>query len=141
MGAGDDVVLFSPFVANRRDPLHFFSDGAFHRACVVGHALGAEAHAWHDAARAASMPWPPHCAACGEKVAKPDDYFGTGLLACDPALAAHAFNFLHFHAQHVSGWERADELERAVAELFSSPDWEGPSWVLDRLREERSVAR
>lgn len=126
---GDEKVLFPPFVPNRRDPLHVFSDGTFHRHCVSAHALGEEAA--RAAARAMQCgPAAQMCIACGGQFTNPDDFFATGYLGADAE-----FNFVCIHPTHFDCWERAAEFRGAIWRLQQGGGWEGPRIAFEpRLR-------
>lgn len=131
--AQDEVVSFSAFVANPLDPLHRFSDAAFHRACFEADALSSRAlQRWREVLLR-SGPGHRLCAACGGDIVDPDDYFGTGFLTDDRSSAAHEFNHLHLHRAHFNGWAKAAGFRAAIEQLMSSPSWGGPSIAFDPL--------
>lgn len=109
MAAASEIITFSPFVADRSDPLVVFSDAAVHAACFARHALAEEATKWHDEALRHGKP-PLLCAACGAPILDPDDYFGTGLVTRDASSPLYELNFVHLHKGHVRSWERFDLL-------------------------------
>jgi hypothetical protein len=126
----DEVASFAPFIADPDDPLHLFSDGAFHAACVARNPLAAEATAWHRAARE------PHhlkraCEACGERVLDPNDHFGAGILSRDQASPLFAFNFVTLHRSHAVTWRRFSEFRRHIEARQALPSWRGTIIAFD----------
>lgn len=125
MRSGDRVIVFSPFVANERDPLFIFSDGVFHEECVDQHPLGSTALAVHQETVERLAPSRRLCDACGCLIVDPDDYFTTGYLTSDPADPLHAFNFVQLHRSHFSVWPRMTELRRLLEEERARGRWQG----------------
>jgi len=125
---GDEKVLFPPFVPNRRDPLHVFSDGVFHQRCVAEHSLGERAT---RAAATAALgdPRVQTCVVCGKSFTGPDDYFATGYLGAD----VDEFNFICVHPSHFDRWERAAEFREVVLRLQQGDAWDGPRIVFEPL--------
>jgi hypothetical protein len=132
MSAGDETVLFPPFVANRHDPLFKFSDAAVHALCLERDPLGSLASELRSAASRNADVSRRRCEACGELVSSPDDYVGFGLLTSNPASVLFPFNFVHLHRTHVGRWSRFQEFSRAIAALQESEGWEGPRLVVSR---------
>ena len=127
--ASDELETFAAFIGDRLDPLHVFSDGCFHRACVDAHPLGAEARAWQQ--RALDEPRPRRCNACGEVIVDPDDYFGTGLLARGAEDPLHAFNFVHLHRSHAASWPRFAQLRAVLDAAIAAGRWGGGDFGVD----------
>jgi hypothetical protein len=96
----EDLVSFSPFVANCRDPLYQFSDAAFHRTCFQAHPLAREATRRSEEVRAYGAPGQRRCVVCAQEIMDPDDYFGTGFLTEDATNPVFEFNYLHIHKSH-----------------------------------------
>lgn len=129
----DQIVMFPPFVPNKRDPLHFFSDGVFHRACFEKHPLSDQATRYGDEALRRYRPEGRRCIVCSEEIRDPDDYFGAGYLTSDPASPAFVCNYIQFHRSHFGEWDRASEFYRAIEELMRSEVWDGPRVVFEPL--------
>jgi len=126
MRSANEILMFSPFIADRSDPLFVFSDAIVHTACFVQHPLSDQVTKWHDETVRNQRATERTCAACGKPILNPDDYFGTGLLARDPANPLHEFNFVHLHRSHAEGWTRFAEFRRKMEEAFASGMWQGP---------------
>lgn len=122
---GDRATLFEPFLANERDPLFFFSDGAFHEACVDEHPDGAAARELAAEVRAKSEPDSRICVVCGEVIRDPDDYLGFGYFSGDIDVAASRFNFVHLHRSHIGRWQDLNVALEALENLLDSNEWEG----------------
>jgi hypothetical protein len=131
MTLAGEVIMFSPFVADRTDPLFVFSDAAMHAACFARHPWSEQATKWHEEAVRHSKPSDRLCAACGEAILDPDDYFGTGLLSRDAASALYEFNFVHLHQGHAGSWKRFAELRRQIESVLASGAWRGPRLVFE----------
>lgn len=129
----DEIVSFPPFAANRRDPLHRFSDAAFHRVCFAAEPLAESAIRRSEEVRAAGGPGDRRCVICGEQIKDPDDYFGTGFLTDDPSNPVFEFNYLQLHRSHFPRWDRATEFRRSVETFIASDLWEGPQIKFDPL--------
>jgi hypothetical protein len=129
MTTSGEVIMFSPFVVNRSDPLFVFSDAAVHVACFARHPLSEEASRWQEEAMRHGKPITRTCAACSEPILEPDDYFCTGLLARDAADPLREFNFVHLHRSHARSWDRFDEFRRRMETAQASGAWHGPRLV------------
>ncbi|NUQ73299.1 MAG: hypothetical protein HUU21_07070 [Polyangiaceae bacterium] len=127
----DKIVSFSPFVANRRDPLFQFSDAAFHQACFARNPLAEAALRRSEEVRVRGAPGSRPCEVCGQQIKDPDEYFGVGFLTDDPASPVFGFNYLQFHRTHFSQWERAREFRRLMEAFLSSDGSEGPFITFD----------
>jgi hypothetical protein len=126
MDQNDDIIMFSPFVSNKLDPLYFFSDGVFHRKCFEMHPLSEKARKYAKRAQDQGLPKNRVCVVCGQTIMDPDDYFFTGYMTSDSANPAFYFNYLQFHARHFDQWDKASEFRRAMEELTHSAQWDGP---------------
>lgn len=126
MRSRDDVVMFSPFVANRGDPLYLFSDGVFHRECFARHALAGAASERFEEMRRRTAPGNRKCVVCGEEIASPEDYFGGGHLTDDRKSPLWSFNYVHLHRSHFERWTEAAEFRGLMEELVNSEAWDGP---------------
>lgn len=122
----DEIIAFPPFVPNRRDPLHFFSDGVFHRRCFDKHPLSEQATIFGSIAGEQGLPQNRTCVVCGETIADPDDYFSTGYITSDRGNPAFNFNYLQFHRRHFEKWGQAAEFRHAIESLTNSMEWDGP---------------
>jgi hypothetical protein len=127
----NEVVMFPPFVPNKRDLLYFFSDGVFHRACFDRHPLSEQATKYGNEARVQHLPQHRVCVVCRQVITDPEDYFGTGYITSDRASPAYAFNYVQFHKRHFKDWDRASEFRRVMEELFGSEDWDGPRIIFE----------
>jgi hypothetical protein len=128
-----DLVSFSPFVANCRDSLYQFSDAAFHRRCFHAHPLAREATCRSKEVRAHGTPGQRRCVVCAQEIIDPDDYFGTGFLIADATNPVFEFNYLHIHRSHFGQWSRAEEFRRRIEGFLSSDAWEGPRLRFDPM--------
>jgi hypothetical protein len=131
MAVSEEVVLFSPFVANKRDALFKFSDAPVHAVCLRRDPLGDRALELHEAATRNADDRTRLCAVCGQPILDPDDYLGFGLLTSDPGSVLFRFNFLHLHRSHVGQWDRYEEFRRLVEAMQSSEAWDGPRLVFE----------
>jgi hypothetical protein len=131
MTARTELVMFSPLLADRADPLFIFSDATMHATCFARHPLSRQATKWQDEARRSGEPRNRICAVCGRPVLDPDDYFGTGLLTSVAANPLYEFNFVHLHRSHAGQWKRLDELRRRMEQAEASGAWQGPRLVFD----------
>lgn len=131
MVAAADVLILSPFVANRADPLFVFSDAAIHKACFARHPLAREAQRWHDEAARQRMPNERVCAVCGIVIEDPDDYFGTGLLSRDVNSPVARYNFVHLHRSHAEKWSGLHKLREWMDAAQASGAWRGPTLLFD----------
>ena len=120
------VMTFTPFVADRADPLFTFSDAVMHMACFRRHPLSALATRWHDEASLNRLPSARRCAACGEFIVDHDDYFCTGLLASSPSHPLYELNFVHLHRRHAETWQRFAEFKKKLEDAQASGTWKGP---------------
>lgn len=130
----DAAMLFPAFVANERDPVFFFSDGAFHEPCVDAHVDGAAARKLALDAVEHSRPERRACAVCGEPIRDPDDFLGFGYLTNDPDLAAARFNYLQLHRSHIGRWQDLDAAVVALEQLRDSGRWQG-AWLATLIRQ------
>ena len=127
MNDAAEVSGFPAFIANKRDPLHPFSDGVFHRRCLEAHPLAVALQQRYEAWRASNRPPARICRVSGQLITDPDDYVGLGFLV---ELAEHElfpFNWTHFSRRALAGWDGRSELYAAVQRLSESGDWEGES--------------
>jgi hypothetical protein len=130
VGSLSEAAMFSPFVADRSDPLFLFSDCVVHASCLSRHPLSVEATRWHDEAVRHRKVSDQVCSACGRPVLDPDDYFATGLLARAADNPLFEFNFLYFHRSHADSWPRFDEFRRLMeAAQAEGGQWRGPTLV------------
>lgn len=123
---GDEVVTFAPFVANKKNPLFIFSDGAVHKSCFERHPLAERARCCHGEALAMLAPDKRLCIVCGERIRKPEEYFTIGFLTDDPASPLFQYNYLQAHRAHLASWSGYTELRRLVEQFQSSGEWDGP---------------
>lgn len=126
MEANEEIVLFAPFVANRRDPLFVISDGVFHRNCFKRHPLANQAIQRQENVLKLGGYERLRCIVCNERITNPDDYFCVGFLTDDIGKPIFKFNYLQFHLSHFTMWADAAEFQRLVTEFLSSDAWEGP---------------
>jgi hypothetical protein len=124
IAAGDRAILFEPFLANERDPLFFFSDGAFHKACIDAYSDGAAARERAAEVHEHSRPESRICVVCGEVIRDPDDYLGFGFLTVSE-VAASRFNYVHLHRSHIGRWHDLDAALEALEHLRDSGEWRG----------------
>jgi hypothetical protein len=133
---GREIVCFSPFVSNLRDPLYFFHDGCFHEHCFSRHPLAEKALARQREMLERCKPWPPPCALCGSIITKPDDFFTLGHLTEEEDHPLHRFNYFRAHVQCLSHWKELGHVIDLVEELKRSGTWEGTAldYLLDEMR-------
>ena len=129
----DEVVMFPPFVPNKRDPLYLFSDGVFHRACFDGHPLSEQATRYGNEASDRSSPRNRICVVCNQVITDPSDYFSAGYLTHDRASPAFAFNYVQFHRRHFEKWDQGSEFRRVITRLVGSKEWDGPRVIFEPL--------
>ena len=129
----DDIIMFPPFVPNRRDPLYLFNDAVLHRACCEDHPLSKKATVCAEEARSHSRPGNRRCIVCNGDILDPDDYFSVGFLTDDSSSPAFAFNNLQLHRSHFLQWDRAAEFRQAVQQRQESEVWEGPKIIFDPM--------
>jgi hypothetical protein len=128
--SADEAVMFSPFVADRADPLFLFSDSVLHAPCLERHPLSAEASKWHDEAVRHRKVTDQACVACGRPVLDPDEFFAAGLLTRAPDNPLFEFNFVCLHRSHAESWPRFDEFRRRMeAAQAEGGQWRGPMLV------------
>lgn len=133
IGRQEKYVTFPPFVLNELDPLHRFSDGAFHERCFVTEPGSEDAlHRLSDL-RTATGPEHRRCAVCGEFITRPDDYISFGFLSEDPAVSS--LNYLQFHRTHLPRWEGLGAAHETLGQLEKSRAWRGTglSWLVEQL--------
>ena len=135
MEEADKVVMFPPFVANRIDPLYQFSDSVFHAVCFGSHPLAKRASEIVETMQQRLQPGRRFCAACGEPILDPDDYFTSGYLTGDPNNRLFEYNYIQLHRSHLGEWSEFSEFRRLVEEYQSSDEWEGPRLSLVPLNE------
>lgn len=137
---GDEVVAFSPFVANERDPLFRYSDGAFHAACFWREADAKSAMERWEEVRERNAPERRICAVCGQRITDPDDYLGFGFVA-ESTEPVSLFNHLHLHRSHLSAWADLDRAAELLQQFQSAGKWagQGLDWLLAQLREGQSA--
>jgi hypothetical protein len=119
-----DAVVFPAFSANKRDPLHRFSDGVFHQACLSDHPDGARAIRRSEEIRSRLGPGQRACIVCGSQVRDPDDYLTFGFLCDDDAFAASRFNYAQIHRSHAHEWADLGIAIAALEELRGSGTWD-----------------
>ena len=126
MLSADEVVMFPPFVPNKRDQLYFFSDGVFHQACFDRHPLSEQATKYANEARVQQLLHNRVCVVCRQEITDPEDYFSAGYITKDRASPAYTFNYVQFHKRHFKGWYRASEFRQVITGLIGSEEWDGP---------------
>ncbi len=131
---GEDVISFSPFVTNEADPIHFFSDRAFHARCFATHPRAVEARGRFNELRSRTAPGCRKCVVCNDEVRDPDDYLSFGYIAEHPDTL-HRLNYLQFHRQHVPEWSDLQAAHKALVDLEASGVWKGPGlrWLIEQL--------
>ena len=123
--AGDDAVMFPPFVSNQADPLYVFNDGVFHVACFGGHALAEAAQARYEEHRERTKPGNRSCFVCGEQITNPDDYLAFGHLVDTPKHPLHSLNYSQFHRSCLGSWSALSDAIRNLEALDQSGTWKG----------------
>jgi hypothetical protein len=128
---GEDIISFSPFVANQLDPLWIFSDGVFHADCFHREPLSHKALERYQEIRRRLGPGNRFCVVCEEEIKDPDNYFTLGYLTEDESEPLYKYNYTQVHRSCLSNWP---ELSRVFAEIDKfniSGKWEGDA--LDRI--------
>lgn len=125
MKNGDDISGFPAFIANKRDPLYHFSDGAFHRHCLEAHPLARSLEQRYEKWKAVNRPNARICRITGELITDPDNYLGFGFLVDNSEHELFPFNWAHFSRNALSKWEGRHGLVAAVRRLYESGNWEG----------------
>jgi hypothetical protein len=126
MVAGEDTTSFSPFLANKRDPLFRFSDATVHTSCVNRDSLGHAALELQVAVNQHTRIAERVCTVCRQPIRNPDEYAGLGVLTSDRLSPLHPFNFLEFHREHIGQWPRYQEFRRLMETVQISDAWDGP---------------
>ena len=116
---GDDIIGFSAFVPNTKDPLFFFNDSAFHKACLARHPLGAKATSLANKASSRNRT----CLVSGTTITEPEHYFSTGLLSSDENSSLYPFNFITIDKRNIKLWNEREKLRQALIEMRSSGNW------------------
>lgn len=131
---GEDIASFSPFVTNEADPLHFFSDAAFHESCLATHPRAAEARKRASELRSRTAPGCRKCVVCNEEIRDPDDYLSFGYIAEQPDNLQR-LNYLQFHRRHLPEWSGLRAAHDALVDVEASGVWKGPGlrWIIEQL--------
>jgi hypothetical protein len=140
------IVGFPAFVANPRDRIAFFSDGAFHEACFNRHPLAREAQSRYQEFRDRTPPRNRSCSICGLAITNPNEYVGLGHLTADETSPAFRFNYFQFHKTCAVSWPEVANLRAAIEALGSSGEWDDFAFEalvkeLDRLQPAGTVNR
>lgn len=128
-GATDNLVGFSPFIANMNDPLFIFHDGIFHEECVKAHPLFPSLMKRYNDKRRISLK-EKHCAYCHqgftmEEVVKRNDFWGVPYISyANPEL--EKFDYIELHKHCMSKYEYIHELYDALCKINSEGWWGGP---------------
>ncbi len=122
-----EVLGFPAFIANKKDPLHLFSDGVFHRLCIDSHPLSDELACRYEAWRAANRPAARICIASGAPITDPDDYIGLGFLVSSSTHELYPFNWAHFSRRAFNEWPQRSALIAAIEKLPESGEWDRDS--------------
>lgn len=120
----DEVAVFPPFVANRKDPLWRFSENAFHHACLKRDPLGKLADRRYRETLQRLGPGMRSCAACGREILDPDEYLTFGHLT-DADHPLRQFNYLQLHRSCVPLWPAAGRVLALIEQFYASGTWEG----------------
>lgn len=118
--------MFSPFLANKRDPLFKFSDASVHTSCVGRDPVGHMAIELQGAVEQHARVTKRVCTVCQQPILNLDEYVGLGVLTSDRRSPLFPFNFLHFHREHIGQWPRYQEFRRLMDTVQSSDAWDGP---------------
>jgi len=137
----DDVVAFSAFVSNVRDPLMIFYDAAFHAACFHRHPLAQRAlQRVHEQ----QQRYDKICVVCQQSIVHYSEYVTFGHLTDDTRHPLYPYNYLQFHRVHLPAFPDLRHIHTLLGELQSSGVWEGPGLlaimedIKDSLRGETS---
>jgi hypothetical protein len=128
---GDEIVAFSPFVANELDPLFIFSDGAFHAKCFRLHPLSGRAQERYEESLTQLSPNNRYCVVCKREIKTPEDYFVIGKLVEDNSDPLHHFNYTQAHRSCLTKWAELPYVYELLEDLKQSGAWRGK--YLDRL--------
>lgn len=137
---GEGIASFPPFVSNEADPLHFFSDRAFHEDCFAADPRASSARHRFDELRTRTAPGCRICTVCSEEIRDPDDYLSFGFVADQPPRVA-CLNHLQFHRQHLPRWPGLSAGRAALLELETSGAWKGPAlrWLIEQLEKALAI--
>lgn len=125
------IVAFSPFVNNERDPLWVFSDGAFHAQCFLNHPLAEKAQARQKEILERLGPGNRFCVVCGREITDPDDYFTVGHLTEDENHPLYRYNYTQAHRSHLNTWSEMSYVYELIEDLKHTQTWRNAA--LDRL--------
>jgi hypothetical protein len=120
----DELIAFSAFVDNSKDPLMFFDDRVFHAACFWRHPLADRAMARWEAKLSVTGPNRPPCHICGKPLRDPFDHEGLRHFTDDPHHSLFPFNLVQFHASCLAGWEERGRFLELVRKLVASGTWD-----------------
>lgn len=136
MESAEEVHGFPPFVYNQKDPLHLFSDGVFHKACLENHPLGQAALRRVQLHIDNNKPANRVCRITGEQITDPDDYFSLGYLTDNLDSELSKWNYAHFKKSSLERWSEIKTLIGFLEELRDSGEWEmsGINWIIDELK-------
>jgi hypothetical protein len=129
--AGEEVIGFSAFVANRLDPLYLFHDAAFHRDCFDKDPRSAAVLQRYEEVRCHGGPGNRQCVVCRQEVLDPQDAFSTSFLTDDPASPVFPYNYVFLHRSHFAQWTQAEDFRRCIEAFQSSPAWDGVRVVFE----------
>ena len=124
MADSTEVLGFPAFIANKKDPLHLFSDGVFHKRCIEAHPLGDALVCRYEAWRAANRPPARICKVSGVLITDPDDYIGLGFLVSSPTHELYPFNWAHFSRRAFNEWPQRGALIAAIERLPECGVWD-----------------
>lgn len=125
----NDAVNFPPLFLNQHHDVFAITDAVVHRACLKGRPYARLALA-KLAAYERRRGRPKVCAICGEVISDPDEYFGTGPLADDPAEPISRLDWFEAHVPCLATWEGTSGLIRDLLEASRFEDWEGDALPL-----------
>jgi hypothetical protein len=121
----DDIVAFSPFMANDADPLSVFNDAAYHAECFAVHPLAQRCRSVYDDTRTRLGPGQRICCVCGEEIDNVDEYFTFGCLTSDDDSAFHKFNWVQLHRSCITSWRSFDDITTLLDEGLHSGELKG----------------
>lgn len=137
-----ECYAFSHFVINKKDPLYFYTDSAFHKACIENDPLKAKADKFHNWELEASKPENRICMISGNLIDRMDRHIFIGLLTTNEDAFLYKFNYRHFDRAALSGWKERPILVAALQELNMSNKWNdgyGGKYLATLIREIESA--
>lgn len=126
----DSIVNFPPIFVNEHHAVFEVTDAVVHRSCLAERPYAQLAIRKLAACEERRL-LPRVCRICGRSISDPDDYFGTGPLADDPAEDVARLDWFEAHIQCLRTWAGRSRLAEDLRAVSGSPVWEGD--ILEKL--------